>query len=120
MTRNVRRRLVFAMGLPVLLGLVSGCRTRLGDLTLLSTKNVTLTSSVVERSVEGKDCVQMLLFIPISGRLNPTLDEAMADAMSNVPDGNIMTDVALYNDVIFTLLYNQLCYRVKGDVGVQK
>ena len=99
---------------------LSACTTRLGDLTILSTKNVASTANVMKRGVEGRDCVNLLLFIPISGRLNPSVDEAMSDAMSKVPEGNIMTDVALYNDIIFTYIFNQTCFRVKGDVGVQR
>ena len=99
---------------------LSACVTRLGDLTILSTKNVATTANVIKRGVEGRDCVNLLLFIPISGRLNPSVDEAMSDAMSKVPGSNVMTDVALYNDVILTYIFNQACYRVKGDVGVQQ
>lgn len=120
--RCMKRQLLFRSGLGLLACAVlsSGCATRLGDLTILSTKNVASVANVVERGVEGRDCISMLLFIPISGRLNPTIDEAMDDAMSRVPKGNIMTDVALYADLLFTFVYNRACYRVKGDVGVAR
>ena len=111
------RRGLSLLACPLVL---SACTTRLGDLTILSTKNVSTMPKVVQRTVEGEDCIHLALFIPVSGRLNPTIDEALDNAMSNVPEGNVMTDVAQYNDLLFTFLYNRTCYRVKGDVGVQK
>jgi hypothetical protein len=71
---------------------------------------------VVRRSVEGKDCVYRLILIPF-GALVPNLEEAMDRALAKVPEGNVMTDVAIYNDVVSTLIFNQQCLRVKGDVG---
>ena len=64
----------------VTLGLLSGCTTRVGDLTILSTKNVALQPTTTARNVEGRDCTHMLLFLPL-GKLNPTLDEALENAM---------------------------------------
>ncbi len=63
--------------------------------------------------------MHMFLFIPL-GKMSPVLDEALDRAMEQVPDGNIMTNVAIYNDIIFTLLYNRSCFRVRGDVGIQQ
>ena len=41
----------------------------------------------------------------------------MDRAMAEVPEGNVMTNVAMYTDVVFTYVWNQTCLRVKGDVG---
>ena len=113
------RRLLTVLLMVAVTGASLGCRTRLGDLSIASTKNVALNPSPERRSVEGRDCMHMFLFIPL-GKMSPVLDEALDRAMEQVPDGNIMTNVAIYNDIIFTLLYNRSCFRVRGDVGIQQ
>ena len=105
-----------ALTVVSLAALLVGCSIRMGDFTLLSSKNVGVEGEVIQRGVEGEDCVHMLLFLPL-GSLNPNLEEAMDRAMAEVPSGNVMTDLAIYNDVLFTYLYNRICIRVKGDVG---
>lgn len=104
------------LGLLTVALISSACTTRMGDLTIASGKNVNLRPDVAQRAVEGKDCVNMILFIPL-GSLAPNVEEAMDQALAQVPGGNIMTDVAIYQDTIFTYLFNQTCLRVKGDVG---
>jgi hypothetical protein len=37
--------------------------------------------------------------------------------MEDTPDGNILTDVAVYNDSLYAVLFSQNCLRIKGDVG---
>jgi hypothetical protein len=97
----------------------SGCSFRTGDLSVVSSKNVGLQPEVIRRGVEGSDCSHMLLFIPL-GSMVPNLDEAMDRALEKVPEGNVLTDLAIYNDVLFTYIYNRTCLRVKGDVGSLK
>jgi hypothetical protein len=95
---------------------LAGCSFRTGDLSVVASQNVGLEPELIRRSVEGKDCAHMLLFIPI-GTLVPNLDEAMDRALEKVPEGNILTDMAIYNDLLFTYIYNRTCLRIKGDVG---
>lgn len=105
-----------ALGLLLVAALSSGCATRLGDLSLVASKSVGLTPEVMQRGVEGEDCVHLLLFLPL-GSLNPNLQEAMDNALAKVPEANAMSDLAVYNDTVFTLIYNRTCLRVRGDVG---
>ena len=94
-----------------------GCAFRMGDLSLVASENVAFAPDVKRKSVEAEDCVYTLLFIPLGGFV-PNVEEAMDRAMEQVPEGNVMTNVAIYQDVIITYLFNQQCLRVKGDVGV--
>jgi hypothetical protein len=103
--------------IAILLG--SGCAFRMGDFALISSQNVGLRPEPIRKGVEGKDCVYMLLFIPIGG-LVPNVEEAMDRAMEQVPEGNVMMNVAIYNDVIFTYVLNRTCARVRGEVGILK
>ena len=96
---------------------VCGCSLKMGDFTLIASENVKLETDVIRRSVEARDCTYMFLSIIPLGSLNPNAEEAMDRAMAEVPEGNVMTNVAIYNDIVTTFVLNQTCLRVKGDVG---
>ena len=113
------RHLSTALAVAIVALASSGCAYRTGDLSVVSSKNVGLQPQLIRQRVEGRDCTHMLLFIPL-GSLVPNLDEAMDRALEKVPDGNVLTDMAIYNDVLFTYIYNRTCLRVKGDVGSLK
>ena len=98
----------------VVVGLLSGCTTRIGDFTVGSSKNLTHQFEVIKKDVVGKDCVQMILFIPL-GTLNPTYDGAIDAALEGVPNADAIVDATFYQDVMFTLIYNETCIRVTGD-----
>lgn len=95
-----------------------GCTTNLGDLTIVSTHNVAVESETLQRNVEGEDCANMLLFIPL-GKLDPNLEDAMDMAMEKVPDGHLMANVAIYSEILFTYIFNRVCLQIKGDVAKQ-
>ena len=93
---------------------LSGCTTRIGDLTVGSTKNLTHEFDVIKKDVVGEDCLQMFLLIPL-GTLNPTYDGAIDLALDSVPDADAIVDATFYQDSLFTLVYNRGCIRVTGD-----
>jgi len=97
--------------------LASGCTTRIGDFTIASTKNVAFNPSPDRRSVEGEHCATRLLGLIPLGSFFPNLEEAVDDAMAQVPNGNVMTNAVTYMNVWTAIIVNQQCYRVKGDVG---
>jgi len=102
----------------LLIGLaLAGCSARLGNLTLLTTKNMGVTPKPVLQHVRGEDCVHQILGIPI-GSLNPSIQEAMDRAIAQAPGGNAnaMTDVSIHQDILFLLLYSRICMRVDGSV----
>lgn len=107
------------MRIPALLLAISlipavGCTTRLGDLTIVTSKNTKRNFEVVRRDVEGKDCMVQVLGIPF-GKLNPTIEGAIDDALSAVPDADALSDVRVRQTLVYTLLINQICFRVRGD-----
>ena len=91
-----------------------GCTTRLGDLTIVTSKNPKQSFEIVRQGVEGKDCTVQVLGIPF-GELNPTIEGAMHDALSAVPDADALANVQVRRTVVLTLLVNQFCFRVRGD-----
>ncbi len=97
------------------IAMLSGCTTRIGAFTFASTKNLGVAYPPLQTSVGGEDCVDMILFIPI-GTLNPNIQDAVDRAVEKVPNGDMMTNVTLTEDMLFTLIYNRVCVRVTGDV----
>lgn len=104
------------IALAILAVSFSACTFRTGDLSVVASGNVGLQPEIIRRSVEGQDCTHFLLFIPF-GSLVPNLDEAMDRALEKVPEGNLLMDIALYQDQLFTYIYNRTCLRVRADVG---
>jgi len=95
---------------------LSACTsTRMGSLTLATTKNIGYTYSSLQQHVIGEDCAENILGIPL-GSMNPNVQEAIDKAVSQVPSGDMMTNVTVHDDLFFALLYNQVCVRVDGDV----
>lgn len=108
-----------ACALALVLGM-AGCSFRMGDFQIVSDKNVALNPEPIKRSVEGRTCIYHLLgLIPLTGFI-PNVEEAMDRAMEQTPDGNVLTDVVIYQDYFYAILFSQTCARVKGDVGSLK
>ena len=104
-------RYIFLLSLIIL----TGCATRLGDFTLLSTRNVDLDGDyvLVERSVEGEDLVPIVIVFPIG---TPNLENAIDDALKSA-GGDLMTDAVLtYNYWYIPYVYGVQRYSVEGDV----
>jgi hypothetical protein len=95
--------------------MLSGCTTRIGAFTFASTKNLGVAYPPLQTSVEGEDCVSIILFVPI-GTLNPNIQDAVDRAVEKVPNGDMMTNVTVSEDLLFTLIYNRRCVKVTGDV----
>jgi hypothetical protein len=88
----------------------------MGTMTALATHNVNIPSKPLGREVEGTDCIYTVLGLPVSGSLVPNLQEAIDRAMAQLPEGDAMANVALYDDPTFYILGSSECFRVKGDV----
>jgi len=94
-----------------------GCSYRIGDLTAMSTRNVTLENLKLNyekavNQVEGKDCKPTIFFIKTG---TPDLEEAIDNAMDKA-NGNLMTDVALYYSIWNFLIFGNECFSCKGTV----
>lgn len=93
---------------------MTGCVMNWGSLNVVTTKNVPLQPVVVQQNVEGEDCLWMFLFIPI-GKFNPNIEEAINDALSKVPEANLLSNVSVSQHIFFTYIVNRSCLHVKGD-----
>lgn len=108
------RRVLFLLFVSVT-GLSACTTTRVGDLTMASTKNLGYAYRPVRANVSGQDCAQNILGIPW-GSLYPSLEEALDRAVGQVAGGDMMVNAVAHRELLITLLYNRDCISVDGDV----
>ncbi len=80
--------------------LLSGCATRVGDFTVLSTKNMDLNSSEGfathnHRRVTGADKQHFVLFFPVTGMAD--MKQATDNAIQSAPGAVGLSNVVLYH-----------------------
>jgi hypothetical protein len=108
----------FATSLLLALGfaMMSGCATRIGDMTLISSKTVNLDKIDIDKcpqtkNVVGRDTRFWFLFIPFGV---PHLKDAVDDALAK-GNGDLMTDAAFYSTGWWFLI-GQSGLEVRGTV----
>ena len=112
------RKTSLIAGVGLLLLLV-GCRQRITDFTVLSTKNFDL-SRIDEftrhpNRVFGEDKVHLILNFP-TGNIN--MKEAIDNAIEKVPGGVAIVDGVVSKYGWWGILYGQLAIQVEGVVLV--
>ncbi len=77
--------------------LLSGCITRIGDMTVASTKNMDIKSAHyrvdTHQRVMGRDTVHIVSFVPTA--LFPNLKEAMDNAIEQAPGAVALSDMTI-------------------------
>lgn len=104
-----------AIAVSVLL-LVSGCATRMGDLSVASTQlaeldGVNLNKAPTTHHVTGQSKKFVFLFIPLG---TPHLGDAIDDALVK-GNGDVLTDVTVHRTG-WWFLVGQIGWEVTGDV----
>ena len=110
MKRSVLSLLAIVLVAPLFF---SGCSTRLGDFTIVSTKNY--ERSLEYRNVgrmEGKDKALWILGIPTG---SPTIEDAVDDAIE-AGGGVYLTNAVIRYSAWTAILVGQFGYTVEGDV----
>ena len=95
---------------------IFGCSQRLGDFSIMSTKNVDIGANYVkvEKNVQGKDMKPIYVVFPTG---YPSIESAIDDALKKVNDSVIMTDVVLtYRYFYIPYVYGEYVFEVEGDV----
>lgn len=113
-TMGLIKRSLFLFATLLILG---ACTARIGDLTLISTKNIDLNSSRLDaregKRVEGEDCVYWPLgLIPLG---LPNLEEAVDEALEK-GNGNILVDQVTYQKGYYFVIASVSCIQVEGTV----
>jgi len=116
----MKRLILSTIAIGILIGF-SGCTTRLGNMTVVSTNNVDGLAADVktEQRVEGKSCNHAFLIIPW-GDFQNRLQIATDNAIDNGHKAGIQGDVLINAKINVTswtaLIYAQNCLTVKGDL----
>jgi hypothetical protein len=97
---------------------VTGCSTRVGDFTLVSTQNIELskmgTYKRTPTKIKGKDVSHTIVFIPT--KLNVNIEDAVDDALSKIPGAVAMINVVFRYVSWYVPLYGQTKYTVEGEL----
>ncbi|MAE94769.1 MAG: hypothetical protein CL910_08930 [Deltaproteobacteria bacterium] len=104
--------------------LAVGCTARMGDLVIVSSHSVNVSPEPLRAGAEGQDCAYRFLPILLGGlpigKWVPNIEDAMDRAIETTPDGNLLTNVVMYQTVWSVILMNGTCLKVRGDVGVER
>ncbi len=97
--------------------MTAGCSARLGDMTMITTKNVDLSrmNEFVRTGnrVTAKDRYTTLLAMPLG---SASIEEATDKAIEQVPGGVALIDVVMREGGWYLFLIGRKGYRVEGEV----
>ena len=96
--------------------LLAACTHHVADLSLVSTKQVPVRPYVIARGVSAEECTYQVLFIPL-GSPHPDLGGLVDRLLTQVQQGNVLTEVTVEEHSIFSVLWNRQCLRVRGTVA---
>ena len=114
----MRPLLASTLGVAFLALASLGCSQTIGTFGLVANGPVHVDPEVVVYGVEGESCVYNLFgLIPVKGGPAPSAGDAMARALAQVPDGNVLVNASFYSDILYAFLYSKNCTRVRADVG---
>jgi len=103
------------LGLALAAIALTGCKTRITDFTVLSTKNVDLSNMASftqgTQRVTGEDLYWMILVFPTG---IPNLKEAIDRAIEQMPGCVALVDGVIYNYGAFYVLAGQMGFIVEG------
>ena len=93
------------------------CVHRMGDFTVMSTRNVDVGSKYtrVATAIEGKDVAHIIFGMIFK---YPNLENAVDRALAEF-DGDLMTNAVITYQAWNAIFYGQMVYRVTGDVWIK-
>lgn len=108
----IRRITIGLVSVFVLLA-VTACTQRIGDFTVLSTKNVTISEKFVKVGrFKADDMAWFVLFIPTG---NPNFKTAV-DALLDENGGELATNAVLSSRFWYAIITGQMGFIIEGDV----
>ena len=95
----------------------ASCVHRMGDFTILSTRNVEVGSKYerVATGVEGKDVAHIIFGLIFK---YPNIEDAVDKALGK-HTGDLMTNAVITYQAWNALFYGQMVYRVTGDIWIK-
>ena len=100
---------------------MTGCVSRLGAFTVISTKNIDWSRSAQfvrsSQRVEGEDSYHIIIFIPT--KMNITIEDAVNSALNQIPGGIALVDAVLRHKFFYIpYIYGNEAFIVEGNVLV--
>jgi len=116
----MKRLILSTIAVGILVGF-SGCSTRLGNMTVVSTNNVDgLNANVTtEQRVKGESCNHSFLVIPwgdFQNRLQIATDNAIDNGHKAGSEGDVLVNAKINITSWTAILYSQNCLTVEGDL----
>ena len=117
----MKRLVLSALALSMIIGF-SGCSTRLGNMTVVSTNNVNgLNTKVTDKNrVQGESCIHTAIIFPFGdfeNRLQIATDNAIDNGHKAGLTGDVLTNAKIdINHWYIPLIYGENCMVVKGDL----
>jgi hypothetical protein len=108
---------LFVLGIAFITAMgLSSCSQRIGDFTLLSTKNAEIGQKYVrvsnQEKVVGIDSKPIIVIIPMG---TPNIKEAVDRALEKY-GAQVLTNVVVYYDYYYIpYIYGEMKYRVEGE-----
>lgn len=111
-------RAIFILSIALASASMCGCVHRIGDATLLSTKNIdikkTLHTVDSSKRIEGVDELEFYFIFPTKG--NVTMKEAVDNAIESCPGAVGLSNAAIYfADFYIFPIYGRRYFKVEGD-----
>jgi hypothetical protein len=113
MNLSTRRSLAVLILIAATCALAACASPRIGEHGVASTKQIPPRFKVILEGVEGRSCSRMALFIPL-GSTKTSIDAAIEAALEQAPGANALKDASSHQYLIPALLYNEVCWVVKG------
>jgi hypothetical protein len=113
----MKRALVFTFVVSFLVVTLVGCTQRIGDFTLLSTKNVEIGGKYkkLDGRFKGEDVKGMLLTIPLG---MPSFKTAVDNCIES-GKGDLITDAVLDQTFWTAIVWGEQGFTITGDVWVK-
>ncbi len=111
------KALVLLLLIAVVSGSLSGCAGRLGDFTLLSSKQFNLPINTMQKGsrVTGEDCSNRFLFIPV-GHVHPNVKTAIDRAIEK-EGANALVDAVVEWSYLDLILFSSVCFTMTGTTA---
>ncbi len=112
---------LLAVSVLALIGF-SGCSTRLGNMTVVSTNNVDGLSAHVTKKerTSGESCVKTFIIFPVGdfqNRLQVATDNAIDNGHNKGIEGDVLVNAKIGVSAWYIpLIYGQNCMTVEGDL----
>ena len=110
-------------GLPLVLIAALGCAGAppIAELAFVTPRSGVVTPRILRTGVEGEHCftedlIRVSLRPPWLARLADH-GRAVADALAQVPDADVLVDASVSVRVEQYLLFQRICAHVRGDAG---